>query len=248
MIMLMAQAIKIQNLSVTLGSVKALTDVSLNLSRGKLIGFIGPSGAGKTTLIRSIVGRLETPAGAVEVLGQPAGSAGLLKTVTYMPQELSVYADLTVKQNLSYFAKMTGLSGRVAREVVQELMFTVDLVEQADALVSNLSGGQKQRVSLAVAFVGRPELMVLDEPTVGLDPVLRDKLWRLFGRLKADGLTLIISSHSMDEARRCDELVLIRDGQVVAHNSPSDLLKKTGTRSVEQAFLKLAGGDERESH
>ncbi len=240
--MLVKPAVKINNLSVTLGGqVKALKHINLDLPNGKITGFIGPSGAGKTTLIRSIVGRLQTSVGSIEIFELPAGTAKLRSTVTYMTQELSVYSDLTVRENLIYFARMSGQSRADAQKSVKELLATIDMPDKANALTGNLSGGQKQRVSLAIALIGTPKLMVLDEPTIGLDPVLRDRLWRLFNEIAARGTTLIISSHSMDEARRCENLVLIREGEIIAHSSPKELLQKTGTSSVEQAFLKLVG-------
>jgi ABC-2 type transport system ATP-binding protein len=240
---LMDTAIKVTDLSVTLGgSVKALKHINLELPKGKITGFIGPSGAGKTTLIKSIVGRLETPARSIEVLGQPAGSAELRESVAYMTQELSVYTDLTVQENIVYFARMEGRSKKDAIKIAPELLTVVDMPDKAGALVSDLSGGQKQRVSLAIALIGSPQLLVLDEPTVGLDPALRDSLWQLFNELAGKGTTLLISSHSMDEARRCDDLVLIREGEVIAHSSPKELLHKTDTKTVENAFLKLVGG------
>ena len=241
----MDPAIKIKNLSVTLGgTVKALKNVSLELPAGKTVGVIGPSGAGKTTLIRCIIGRLKTPGGSVLIFNEPAGSAGLRKTANYMTQELSVYTDLTVGENLAYFARMHGMGKKAARAAAAEALKAVEMTEKKDSLVSNLSGGQKQRVSLAIALLGSPKLMVLDEPTVGLDPVLRDKLWKLFGRLAGQGVSLIITSHVMDEAQRCDDLVLIRDGKVIAHDSPTGFIRSTGTKSVEEGFLKLAGGSE----
>lgn len=231
-------AVKINNLSVTLGGrVKALNDVSIELPAGKMIGVIGPSGAGKTTLIRTIVGRLKVANDSVQVFGLSAGSSELRNTVTYMTQGLSVYSDLTVHENLVYFATMSGQS----KDEVEKVLEQVDLLDKADVLVENLSGGQKQLVSLAVALLGSPKLMVLDEPTVGLDPVLRDNLWDLFAKLAKQGTTLIISSHSMDEASRCDDLVLIREGEIIAHSSPKKLLEQTRTNSVEQGFLKLVG-------
>jgi ABC-type multidrug transport system ATPase subunit len=236
-------AVIIKDLSVTLGKdFQALKSVSLELPAGKTIGFIGPSGAGKTTLIRAIVGRLKTEPDSVMVFGQPAGSSSLREQVSYMTQELSVYADLSVKENLAYFATMLGASQQEVQPAVGEALQTVDLADKANALVGSLSGGQKQRVSLGVALLGAPKLLVLDEPTVGLDPVLREKLWTLFDRLAGQGTTLIISSHSMDEAERCDDLVLIRDGKVLAHSSPRALCEKTHAKTVEQAFLQLVGG------
>ncbi len=242
----MDTAVKIIKLSVTLGGkVKALKNVNIELPVGKTIGVIGPSGAGKTTLIRAIVGRLKVSKGSILIFDQSAGSSELRDEVTYMTQELSVYSDLTVSDNLAYFATMSGQSRTEAKKTVSEVLGLVDLSDKTDTIVSNLSGGQKQRVSLAIALIGSPKLMVLDEPTVGLDPVLRDSLWNLFARLASQGTTLIISSHSMDEASRCDDLVLIRGGVVIAHSSPKELLASTHSSSVEQGFLKLVGDKER---
>lgn len=242
----MDPAVKIKNLSVTLGGkTKALQAVTIDLPAGKTIGFIGPSGAGKTTLIRSIVGRLKIKPGSVMVFNENAGSPSLRSKLTYMTQEQSIYTDLTVRQNLVYFAKMAGQSKTQLKQTVKDVLKLVDLENKADSLAGNLSGGQKQRVSLAIALIGSPKLMVLDEPTVGLDPVLRDKLWSLFNKLADEGVTLIISSHSMDEASRCDDLVLIRNGRVIAHSSPEGFLEQTNSKSVEEGFLKLAGGGER---
>lgn len=237
----MHTAVSVNDLSVTLGGqVKALKNVSLELPAGKTIGFIGPSGAGKTTLIRAIVGRLEVEPDRVSIFGLPAGAPDLRRQVSYMTQELSVYPDLTVSENLSFFAAMMGQS----KGEVDKVLKAVDMTDKAGSLVSNLSGGQKQRVSLAVALLGAPKLMVLDEPTVGLDPVLRDKLWKLFAKLASEGTTLIVSSHSMDEAERCDDLVLIRSGEIIAHSTPVELCQSTGTKTIEQSFLKLVGGRE----
>lgn len=241
----MEPAVKIKNLSVRLaGEIEAISDVSLELATGKAVGIMGPSGAGKTTLVRSIVGRLNISSGEIEVLGKAAGTPDLSHEVTYMTQGLSVYPDLTIEENLKFFATMAGQHGKEAKKTIAGILKSVDLVDKKDALVSNLSGGQKQRVSLAIALIGTPKLMVLDEPTVGLDPLLRDKLWQLFNRLTKQGTTLIITSHSMGEAERCDDLVLIRSGKVLAHSTPEELKKKTGTKTIEESFLKLVGGKE----
>ena len=239
----MNTAVKIQDLSVTLGGeFLALKHVSLELPEGRTIGVIGPSGAGKTTLIRGIVGRLKVVPGSITVFGEAAGSASLRSQVSYMTQELSVYPDLTVRENVAYFVTMTGQPSKDSSRIITDVLEAVDLADKADSLVTSLSGGQKQRVSLAIALIGKPRLMVLDEPTVGLDPVLREKLWLLFADLAGQGITLIISSHSMDEAARCDDLVLIRDGELVAHSTPEKLLKDTGTKTIEESFLQLVGG------
>lgn len=239
----METAITVTGVSVVFDGVfRALDDISLELPIGKIVGFIGPSGAGKTTLIRSIVGRQKLTKGSIEVLGRQAGSASLRSRLSYMTQENSVYPDLTVRQNLRYFATMFGVNHRELDAQIAEIIGVVDMQPQANQLVSSLSGGQKQRVSLAVALIGKPELMVLDEPTVGLDPVLREDIWNLFRKLAGQGTSLIISSHVMDEAERCDDLVLVRDGKVLAHGSPEALRKQTDTKSVEASFLKLVGG------
>lgn len=239
----MKTAIAVEHLTVRLGkSFDALQDVSVEIKQGKITGFIGPSGAGKTTLIRAIVGRQKISAGKVTLLGQPAGSASLRDKVRYMTQDLSVYGDLTAGENLRYFARMTGYGGRAAKSHADKALTAVRLSDKASVLVSSLSGGQKQRVSLAIALIGEAELLMLDEPTVGLDPVLREQLWELFRELRDQGKTIVVTSHVMDEAGRCDELVLLRNSQVIAAGSPDELCKRTGSQTVEQSFLKLAGG------
>jgi ABC-2 type transport system ATP-binding protein len=238
----MNNAVMVKDVSVTLeGGVAALRNVSIDLPMGKTIGFIGPSGAGKTTLIRTIVGTLSVASGKITVLGEPAGSPAVRHKVSYMTQGLAVYPDLTVRENLEYFATMVGVSRRQRAAVVAKTLQTVELTDKTNTLVSSLSGGQKQRVSLAVALLGEPQIMVLDEPTTGLDPVLRDTLWQLFNQLAASGVTLIISSHAMDEAERCDDLVLIRDGQILAHATPTELRHQTKSKTIEQSFLQLVG-------
>mgnify|MGYP000923765776 CR=1 FL=1 len=238
----MNTSVEISKVTVILGKkFEALKDVSVSLPKGKIIGFIGPSGAGKTTLIRSIVGRQKLSAGSITVFGIDAGDKQLRDLVSYMTQEVSVYTDLTVAENIEYFATMIGMPRKTISEEVNRLLDIVDLVPQKYQLVEKLSGGQKQRVSLAIALIGKPKLMVLDEPTVGLDPLLRDELWNLFRNLADDGTTLIVSSHVMDEAERCDELLLIRNGQILAEGTPKELCQKTGTDSVEKSFLTLIG-------
>lgn len=231
----MQPAIRVRNISVVLGGFKALKDVSVDLPTGEIVGFIGPSGAGKTTLIRSIVGRQSINHGSIDILGRPAGAAELRFAIGYMPQEPAAYFDLTVRQNLRYFAKMRGQGAAEAEAVIKETR----LESQAKQMVSTLSGGQKSRVSLAIALLGNPKILVLDEPTVGVDPVLRQQLWQIFRELAGKGSTLIVSSHVMDEASRCDRLLLIRDGRALAYDTPRELQKQTGTHSVEDSFLAL---------
>jgi ABC-2 type transport system ATP-binding protein len=233
-------AIRIKELHVRRGDKLVLPNVSLELPARRVIGLLGPSGSGKTTLIRAIVGVQIVESGSVEILGLPAGSPPLRARVGYVTQAPSVYGDLTVRENLRYFARVVDAPSGSVEEAIE----TVGLAEQADQVVGTfsggLSGGQRSRVSLATALLGRPELLVLDEPTVGLDPVLRRDLWNTFHRLAEEGATLLVSSHVMDEAERCDELVLLREGRVVATGSPAALREQTGEHDLEEAFLKLA--------
>ncbi|WP_240111699.1 ABC transporter ATP-binding protein [Streptomyces sp. MUM 203J] len=210
---------------------------------GQITGLLGPSGCGKSTLMRALVGTQAKVTGTLTVLGRPAGDPELRSRIGYVTQSPSVYADLTVRQNLAYFAAVL-LPGRRHREpreeAVTRVLHDVDLTTHADDLAANLSGGQRSRASLAVALLGTPELLVLDEPTVGLDPVLRRDLWDLFHRIAADrGTTLLISSHVMDEAERCHRLLLMRDGELLADDTPDGLRRRHDTATVEEAFLHL---------
>lgn len=232
-------AIHLQNVCVELGGKRVLQNITVDLPAGRIVGFIGPSGAGKTTLIRAIVGRQKLLSGNITIAGLSAGTAELRKQVSYMTQEISVYGDLTVTENLRYFATMAGLRKNDAAAAVAKTLSAVDMHAQARQLAGSLSGGQKQRLSLAVALLGEPRYMVLDEPTVGLDPVLRESLWQLFARLAKSGTTVIISSHVMDEAARCDDLLLIREAKLLAHGSPHALCAQTRSQTVEESFLKL---------
>jgi ABC-2 type transport system ATP-binding protein len=233
------EAISIRNLSVVLDGKPVLSNISATVPRGKVVGLLGPSGAGKTTLIRTILGLQESDKGHIKVLGLAAGSKQLRSQVGYVTQSPSVYADLSVAENMDYFATLHGADRFQVEAVLQE----VELDKYANQLVANLSGGQRARVSLAVALLGSPKLLLLDEPTVGLDPVLRQKLWKMFAELAEHGTTLLVSSHVMDEADKCDELLFIRDGQLLAADTKPNILKHTKTRSMEDAFLKLAAGD-----
>ena len=217
------------------GGTVVLPDLSFQLESGTVIGLLGPSGCGKTTLMRTVVGVQIVSGGTVTVLGAPAGTTALRPRVGYVTQAPSVYADLTVRQNLRYFASILG----AGNEGIDNVLYDVDLTENADRLVSRLSGGQRTRVSLATALLGAPELLVLDEPTVGLDPVLRHDLWSLFHRLANGGATLLISSHVMDEAAQCDRLLLMRDGELLADTTPDELRQRTGMDDLAEAFLKL---------
>jgi ABC-2 type transport system ATP-binding protein len=218
------------------GTREVLHGLDFDVRSGIVTGLLGPSGGGKSTLMRAIVGVQAKVTGTCEVLGLPAGSPPLRHRIGYVTQAPAVYADLTVAENLRYFAAVLG----APRTDVDRVLEQVDLTDQRDQMVRELSGGQLSRSSLAVALLNSPELLVLDEPTVGLDPVLRRDLWNLFHRFADAGATLLVSSHVMDEAQRCDRLLLVRDGEIVADETEAELLERTATTSVEEAFLALA--------
>ena len=231
----MTAAVKVQGLVVRRGRTTVFDGLDVEIPRGRITGLLGPSGGGKTTLMRTIVGVQIVAGGTVTVLGEPAGAPALRHRVAYATQGASVYDDLTVEQNLRYAARLLG----VPASDVPRVMADVDLTSQRAKLAGALSGGQRSRVSLGVAMLGAPDLLVLDEPTVGLDPVLRQSLWGIFRRLADAGAALVVSSHVMDEAMRCDDVVLIHDGRMLAHTTPQGLLETTGARDADAAFLAL---------
>ena len=212
-----------------------LPGLSMQVPAGQIVGILGPSGGGKSTLMRAIVGVQIIKSGQVTVLGQPAGSAKLRQQVGYMTQEPAVYKDLSIRENLAYFGALVG----AGRQQIDRVVERVQLTDHANQAVARLSGGQLSRVSLAAALLGSPKLLVLDEPTVGLDPVLRRELWGLFRELAAEGITQLVTSHVMDEATRCDRLVLIREGRVLADDTPDGILRSTGAPDIEGAFFVL---------
>ena len=228
-------AIEVRNLVVQRGKKQVLHDVSLTVPRGSITGLLGPSGCGKSTLMRSIVGTQIVESGDVTVLDLPAGSKNLRKRVGYVTQAPSIYSDLTVKDNVKYFGALFGASPSDFVEAIE----SVGLADHADQRTDELSGGQRTRASLACALVSKPELLVLDEPTVGLDPVLRADLWERFAAIAAAGNTLMVSSHVMDEAEHCDKLLLMRDGHLLAELTPDELREQTGETSLEESFLAL---------
>ncbi|WP_156688848.1 ABC transporter ATP-binding protein [Mycobacterium sp. Marseille-P9652] len=228
-------AVQIEHLRVMRGKRPALHDFSVHIAQGTITGILGPSGCGKTTLMRCIVGTQIVTSGTVTVLGRPAGSPALRRRVSYMPQDPTIYNDLRIIDNVRYFASLYGFDSRAADVAIDG----VGLTDHRTAYCGNLSGGQRTRVSLACALVCRPELLVLDEPTVGLDPVLRVDLWEQFTDLARGGTTLLVSSHVMDEADHCGDLLLMRDGALVAHTTPSRLREDTGCTSLEDAFLSI---------
>ncbi|MFC9969160.1 ABC transporter ATP-binding protein [Nocardia ignorata] len=228
-------AVEVVKLTVRRGKRTVLHGLDLQIEPGTITGLLGPSGCGKTTLMRSIVGTQLVESGTVTVLGEAAGSGGLRHRVGYVTQAPSIYADISVRDNVAYYAALYGRD----RDDTESALAAVGLTDHADQLGDQLSGGQKTRASLACALVGGTELLVLDEPTVGLDPVLRVELWQRFRELASAGTTLLVSSHVMDEAEHCDRLLLMRDGELVAQLSPAELRERTGEQNLETAFLTL---------
>jgi ABC-2 type transport system ATP-binding protein len=232
-------AVEVERLRVVRGGKVVLHDLSCGVASGSVTGLLGPSGCGKTTLLRCLVGVQRIAGGSVTVLGQPAGSRVLRDKVGYVTQAPSVYQDLSVAENLKYFAAVLGAPRSDAARVIE----LVGLSGRERDLVGRLSGGQRARVSLAAALLGAPQLLILDEPTVGLDPVLRQDLWGLFHRLAGQGVALVVSSHVMDEAARCTQLLLMREGRIIAADAPDALLRRTEAKDIEQAFLTLVAQD-----
>ncbi|WP_205324931.1 ABC transporter ATP-binding protein [Glycomyces sp. YM15] len=230
-----ATAIAVDDLVVHRGGRPVLKSVSTRIAAGTVTGLLGPSGSGKTTFIRAIVGTQQVKSGTVEVLGRPAGTKPLRRRVAYVTQDASIYPDLSVKANVAYFAALYGKGRAEAMAAIER----VGMGDHAHRLAAKLSGGQKTRTSLACALVIDPEVLVLDEPTVGLDPVIREELWDRFHALANQGTTLLVSSHVMDEADRCDRLLLLREGRFIADDTPADLRASTGTANLEAAFLHL---------
>lgn len=236
----MQKAIETKNLSVKVGKKTILSDISASIPAGKITGLLGPSGAGKTTLIKTLLGLQKVSKGQVSVLGRQPGDKTLRLKTGYVSQSPSIYPDLSVEKNIAYFAMLLG----VGKQEVSSVIADVELAEYKKQPVGDLSGGQKARVSLAIALLGQPELLLLDEPTVGLDPVLRQKLWDKFRGLANEGVSIIISSHVMDEADKCDEIVFMREGGLLISGPKNNILKASKTRTLEEAFLKLAEGEE----
>ena len=227
--------IDVRQLVVRKGRQVVLNGVDVTVAKGRIVGVVGPSGSGKTTLMRTITGVQKLTRGTVSVLGLPSGHRSLRSRIGYVTQAPAIYPDLTVHQNLTYFARLTGAT----RQDVDILIDTVELSAQRQQLVDSLSGGQKARVSLAIALLGQPELLVLDEPTVGLDPLLRARLWDMFADLARQGKTILVSSHVMDEAERCDDLILLREGKVLWNDTRQALLERVDALSVGEAFIKV---------
>jgi ABC-2 type transport system ATP-binding protein len=232
-------AVEVRDLVVVRSGREVLDTLTFTIGSGGVTGLLGPSGCGKSTLMRSLVGVQQLASGSVQVFGEEAGGKGLRHRIGYLTQEPSVYDDLTVTENLRFFAKVLG----VGRDDIDRSIDAVDLRSHADQVVGRLSGGQRSRASLAVALLGHPDLLVLDEPTVGLDPVLRRDLWALFHRIAEAGAAVFVSSHVMDEAERCDRLMLMREGRIIADGTPREIKEKSRTDDIEAAFLAIVTED-----
>jgi ABC-2 type transport system ATP-binding protein len=227
-------AIAVRDLHVRRGDAEVLRGINVDVPTGAVTGLLGPSGCGKSTLMRAIVGVQIVASGSIDVLGRPAGTRELRTRVGYVTQAPSVYGDLSVRENLVFFRRVLG----TAPERVDAVIASVGLEQFADRVVNRLSGGQRARVSLATALLNEPPVLVLDEPTVGLDPVLRRNLWAIFHDLAAAGTSLLVSSHVMDEAGNCDRLLLMRDGRILASATPAELRADTGEQDLGEAFLR----------
>ncbi|HKB17806.1 MAG TPA: ABC transporter ATP-binding protein [Candidatus Dormibacteraeota bacterium] len=232
-------AVTVEDVSKSFGAFKALNGVTLRVRQGEIYGLLGPNGAGKTTLIRLVCGLFEAHAGTVTVLGQRMPNVGVLRRIGYMTQQAALYPAISVEENVRFFAAVNG-----AEAGVKEALELVHLYDRRDSVVATLSGGMRQRCSLACALVHKPELLLLDEPTVGIDPQLRVEFWEYFRRMAAGGTTMIVSSHVMDEADRCQRLGLVQYGRLLAEGTPAEIRAQGGSQNLEEAFLALAGGKE----
>lgn len=231
-----AFAVDVDNVVKSFGTLRALDGITLRVRQGEIYGLLGPNGSGKTTLIRAVVGLVAPDSGSVTVLGRRMPDLNILSSVGYMTQAAALYPDISVEENLRFFAAISGADGNV-----DEVLRVVELEQRRKSVVATLSGGMRQRCSLACALVHRPRLLLLDEPTVGVDPQLRVQFWEHFREMAAAGTTILVSSHVMDEAERCQRLGLIRFGKLLAEGSPNEVRAAAGTNNLEEAFLKLSG-------
>ncbi|WP_188455021.1 ABC transporter ATP-binding protein [Virgibacillus oceani] len=214
-----------------------IKNVDLAIPRGQLFGLLGPSGSGKTTLVKIIIGLLNPTKGTVHIDNQTMPSLKLMQEIGYMAQSDALYSELTAKENLQFFASIYGIPKKKQKQRIQEVAKIVDLTDHLDKTLEHYSGGMKRRMSLAVALLHQPKLLILDEPTVGIDPVLRASIWQDLKKLQQQGTTIIVTTHVMDEAEKCDNLAMLRDGYVIAQGSPEQLIEKSNTETLEEAFL-----------
>jgi ABC-2 type transport system ATP-binding protein len=233
--------VAMQHISKSFGKQQVLKDIHLNIQEGEIFGLLGPSGAGKTTLVKQLVG-LDLPSlGEIYLFQEKMPALKLIERVGYMAQSDALYGELSAKENLQFFASLYGLKGKKQQQRINEVMEIVQLTDHLTKLVSNYSGGMKRRLSLAISLLHKPRLLILDEPTVGIDPVLRKSIWKAFDSLKKNGTTIIVTTHVMDEAEKCDRLGLMRDGSLIAVGTPKELKEQTNSESIEEAFLVYGG-------
>ena len=237
-------AIRIDHLYKKYGKKEALRDVSLTVPEGQIFGLIGPSGCGKTTLVKIACGILRADGGSVELFGQKMPSKSAVSHLGYMAQAAALYPTLSGRENLAFFGSMYGMKGAALREGIERVAALVDLTEDLGKRVDQYSGGMQQRLSLATALIHRPDLLILDEPTVGIDPVLRQDIWNELRSLAEEGTTILITTHVMDEAEKSDTLAMMRDGEVLAIGSAPDLIERAGTASFEEAFIAFGRKEE----
>lgn len=237
----MEKVIEVKGLKQQFGTMTVLENVTLDVFSGEILGLLGPSGAGKTTLVKDIIGMNRPTAGTISILGTPMPSLEAVRNIGYMAQSDALYEDLNAYDNLLFFGALYDLKGAEARKRADEVLSVVQLLEHAKKPVRNYSGGMKRRLSLAAALLHRPKILILDEPTVGIDPVLRMEFWKEFENIKASGTAIIVTTHVMDEAEHCQRLALIRDGGIIAIGSPEELKQKSGKSTIEGAFLHFSG-------
>ena len=233
--------VAMQHISKAFGKQQVLKDISLDIQEGEIFGLLGPSGAGKTTLVKQLVGLDLPSSGEIYLFQEKMPSLTLIEQVGYMAQSDALYGELSAKENLQFFASLYGLKGKKQQQRINEVMEIVQLTDHLTKLVSNYSGGMKRRLSLAISLLHKPKLLILDEPTVGIDPVLRKSIWKAFNSLKKNGTTIIVTTHVMDEAEKCDRLGLMRDGGLIAVGTPKELKEQTNSETIEEAFLVYGG-------
>ncbi len=237
----MSHMVEIQNVAHSFGKEAVLKNIDLTVNKGEIFGLLGPSGAGKTTLVKMIVGILEADQGEILVEGKKSPSLSLMKEIGYMAQSDALYHELSAKENLDFFGAIYGLKKKERNERIKEVLKVVDLTNHVNKLVNNYSGGMKRRLSLAASLLHEPKLLVLDEPTVGIDPVLRQAIWDELQQLKNEGMTILVTTHVMDEAEKCDRLAMLRDGRIIACDTPEKLKEQQGVATIEEAFLAYGG-------
>jgi ABC-2 type transport system ATP-binding protein len=235
----------ISELTKQFGRLRAVNNLDMTINAGETFGLIGPNGSGKTTLIRMLVGLMRPTRGTIRIMGMRMPNIRIAPHIGYMTQLSALYLDLTARENMQFFCNIYGLRGREQKQRIDEMLERVELADRAGDIVGNFSGGMKQRLSLATALVHHPSLALLDEPTVGVDPELRRSFWAYFGQLNEEGITIIVSTHHLDEAAHCTRLGLMRSGALLAQDTPQELLRQSGKDNMEDAFLHFASSQEK---